>query len=67
MLTQYGLVKSYCNKFMNVRYFRGSSGSFHPKNSVGMKEPIASEVFLISLANYCSVISGVCIVCVKFF
>lgn len=63
MLAQYGLVKNYCNRFMDVRYIRGSSGSFHPKNSVGKKEPIASEVFLISLANYCSVSSGFCIVC----
>lgn len=51
MLSPYGLVRNYCNSFMNVRSIRGSSGYFQSKNSVGMKELKTSEIFLISLAN----------------
>lgn len=51
MLTLYGLVRNYCNSFVNDRYIRGSFWYFHPKNSVGMKEPRTSEVFLITPAS----------------
>lgn len=48
MLTPYGLVR---NSFMNARYGRGSSGYFHIKNCVGIKDPRTSKIFLISPAN----------------
>lgn len=66
MLTPYGLVR---NSFMNVRYGRGSSGYFHLKNCVGMKDPRTSKVFFMSPANLlqCKLWGFLCALCLQWF